>query len=147
MEKINNVDFIKGDFLEIETQKNMQVKFDYLIGTMIELPRACMTADEIADHADFFSFGTNDLTQTTFGFSRDDIGGFLYDYLNKSILACDPFESIDRDGVGRLVQLAIKSGREKKSGLKIGFCGEQGGDPKSISFFNDVRNFFSSSFT
>ena len=116
----------------------MNINIEHKIGTMIEIPRACLIAGQIAKHADFFSFGTNDLTQTTFGFSRDDIGGFLHDYLNKSILACDPFESIDRDGVGRLVQLAIKSGREKKSGLKIGICGEHGGDPKSISFFNDV---------
>jgi len=110
------------------------IKFDYLVGTMIELPRACLTADEIAERAEFFSFGTNDLTQTTYGFSRDDIGSFLPDYLERNILTHDPFQSIDIKGVGKLISMAVKSGREINSNLKIGICGEHGGDPESIHF-------------
>ena len=101
---------------------------------MIELPRACLTANEIAEHAEFFSFGTNDLTQTTYGFSRDDIGSFLPEYLDKKILPYDPFQSIDKKGVGRLLSLAVKEGRDVNSELKIGICGEHGGDPSSIQF-------------
>ena len=109
------------------------------IGTMIELPRACTTAGEIAHRADFFSFGTNDLTQTTCGLSRDDAeGGFLTTYLENGILEKNPFEIIDRDGVGRLVSLACKSGREANPDLKLGICGEHGGDPESIEFFHEV---------
>lgn len=110
------------------------VQFDYLVGTMIELPRACLTANEIAQKAEFFSFGTNDLTQTTYGFSRDDIGGFLPDYLDKNILSHDPFQSLDISGVGQLVSLAVNKGKEVKKDLKIGICGEHGGDPNSIHF-------------
>ncbi len=108
--------------------------FKYLVGTMIELPRACLTADEIAEKADFFSFGTNDLTQTTYGFSRDDIGGFLPDYLEKNILSHDPFQSLDISGVGQLISLAVDKGKKVKKDLKIGICGEHGGDPNSINF-------------
>ena len=109
------------------------------IGTMIELPRACMTAGEIAERADFFSFGTNDLTQTTCGLSRDDAeGGFLTTYLEKGILEKNPFETLDRDGVGRLVSLACERGREANPGLKLGICGEHGGDPESIEFFHEA---------
>ena len=114
------------------------VEFDFLVGTMIELPRACLTADKIAEHAEFFSFGTNDLTQTTFGFSRDDIGSFLPDYLEKNILPCDPFQSLDVSGVGKLVSMAVKLGRGVNSSLKIGICGEHGGDPASIQFCKDT---------
>jgi len=110
------------------------VALNYLVGTMIELPRACLTADEIAEHAEFFSFGTNDLTQTTFGFSRDDIGSFLPDYLERKILPVDPFQSLDVNGVGKLVTMAVNYGREKNKNLKIGICGEHGGDPSSIHF-------------
>jgi len=110
------------------------VKFDYLVGTMIELPRACLTADEIAEKAEFFSFGTNDLTQTTYGFSRDDIGGFLPDYLGNNILSHDPFQSLDQKGVGRLISMAVSKGRESREELKLGICGEHGGDPASIEF-------------
>ena len=117
--------------------EKMNFKMEYKIGTMIELPRACLIADKIAHHADFFSFGTNDLTQTTFGYSRDDIGGFIYDYLNQSILLNDPFESIDKDGVGQLIQIAAEKGKAKN--IKIGICGEHGGDPKSIQFFHDIK--------
>ena len=111
-----------------------EIELQYLVGTMIELPRACLTADEIAEHAEFFSFGTNDLTQTTFGFSRDDIGSFLPDYLERNILPEDPFQSLDTNGVGKLVTMAVKYGRGVNERLKIGICGEHGGDPASILF-------------
>ena len=117
---------------KIETEYG--IKLSYLVGTMIELPRACLTADEIAEHAEFFSFGTNDLTQTTFGFSRDDIGSFLPAYLEKNILPQDPFQSLDITGVGKLISLAAQSGRGVNPSLKIGICGEHGGDPSSIHF-------------
>jgi pyruvate,orthophosphate dikinase len=107
---------------------------DYKIGTMIELPRAALTADTIAHHADFFSFGTNDLTQTTFGLSRDDSGRFLSHYIQAKILADDPFQVLDQDGVGQLVEMGVKRGRQTKPELKIGICGEHGGEPKSIAF-------------
>ncbi|NQT96337.1 MAG: pyruvate, phosphate dikinase [Candidatus Marinimicrobia bacterium] len=110
------------------------IEFKYLVGTMIELPRACLTADEIADKAEFFSFGTNDLTQTTYGFSRDDIGGFLPEYLEKKILDHDPFQSLDTAGVGQLIEIAVEKGRKVRNDLKIGICGEHGGDPASIDF-------------
>ena len=109
-----------------------------VVGTMIELPRAALLAGEIAPHADFFSFGTNDLTQTTMGLSRDDAGRFLSRYLGAGILACDPFESIDTRGVGRLVEMATAAGRAECADLKIGVCGEHGGDPASIRFFHRI---------
>ena len=114
------------------------VRPDYLIGTMIELPRACIVADRIAEHADFFSFGTNDLTQTTFGLSRDDAGRFLSDYLDTQVLSVDPFVEIDTEGVGGLVRIAVERGRGAKPGLKLGICGEHGGDPASVGFFHRV---------
>jgi len=114
------------------------IKFKYLVGTMIELPRACLVADEIAKAAEFFSFGTNDLTQTTYGFSRDDIGGFLPVYLEEKILPVDPFQSIDQDGVGQLVEMAVQKGRSVQPKIKLGICGEHGGDPESIYFFHNV---------
>jgi pyruvate,orthophosphate dikinase len=107
---------------------------EHLYGTMIEIPRACLTAGEIAETVEFFSFGTNDLTQMTFGFSRDDIGGFLPDYLDKKILSVDPFQVLDRDSVGVLVKTAIEKGRSTRPGLKIGICGEHGGEPNSVEF-------------
>ena len=109
----------------------------YLVGTMIELPRACLRAAEIAETAEFFSFGTNDLTQTTIGISRDDAGMFLTDYLNKGVIARDPFVSIDVDGVGELVRIAVERGRTTRANLKLGICGEHGGDPDSIRFCHD----------
>ena len=105
---------------------------------MIEVPRAALTADQIANQADFFSFGTNDLTQMTFGFSRDDINSFLPDYLNQEILPIDPFQSLDTTGVGQLIEMAVKKGRSVKSGIKLGICGEHGGDPASIQFCHTV---------
>ena len=122
----------------LAVQKEAGVKFDYLIGTMIELPRACVTANEIASEADFFSFGTNDLTQTTLGLSRDDAGRFLGSYVSEGIFKTDPFVSIDQVGVGALVKMGVKLGREAKSKLKIGVCGEHGGDPESIEFFQSA---------
>ena len=112
-------------------------KMDYMVGTMIELPRAAIKAKEIAKHAEFFSFGTNDLTQTTFGISRDDSGKFLNDYLDNKIFTIDPFVSID-DGVADLVQIAVEKGKSQNKKLKLGICGEHGGDPKSIEFCSRV---------
>jgi pyruvate,orthophosphate dikinase len=113
-------------------------KLAYLVGTMIEVPRAALTADEIAAEAEFFSFGTNDLTQMTLGFSRDDVNSFLPDYLNKEIYERDPFQTIDVDGVGKLVEMAVRKGRGVRKDLKCGICGEHGGDPKSIEFCHRV---------
>ena len=120
-----------------EIQKKNKTKINYLIGTMIELPRAALKAKEIAKHADFFSFGTNDLTQTTFGISRDDSGKFLNDYIENKIFDIDPFISID-DGVGELIEIATAGGKKQNKNLKLGICGEHGGDPKSIEFCNKV---------
>ncbi|MBO3443154.1 pyruvate, phosphate dikinase [Clostridium sp. CCUG 7971] len=114
--------------------KEENVKINYTIGTMIEVPRACLTADEIAQEADFFSFGTNDLTQMTFGYSRDDAGKFLGEYVNNELLEKDPFEVLDQNGVGKLVKMGAKLGRETKPELKIGICGEHGGEPSSVEF-------------
>ena len=118
--------------------KKHKQKLSYKIGTMIEIPKACFSAGEIAKHADFFSFGTNDLTQTTFGFSRDDVGSFFPGYLEKDILAFDPFESIDEKSVGALMDAAVKGGRKNNPTLSLGVCGEHGGDPKSINFCNKI---------
>ena len=112
--------------------------FPYEIGTMIELPRACLVADQLAQEADFFSFGTNDLTQMTYGFSRDDIGKFIGHYKEKEILPFDPFQTVDQDGVGELMRIAIRKGRQVKPELPIGICGEVGGDPASIPFFQEI---------
>jgi pyruvate,orthophosphate dikinase len=106
----------------------------YLYGTMIEIPRAALLSNIMAKSAQFFSFGTNDLTQMTFGFSRDDTGGFMHDYLDKKILANDPFQTIDQEGVGQLIQYSVERGRATRSDLKVGICGEQGGDPASVEF-------------
>ena len=122
------------DKVHAEVEKSLGVKVSFLYGTMIEIPRACLLADQMAKNAEFFSFGTNDLTQMTFGFSRDDIGGFLGDYLEANILEADPFQTIDQSGVGQLISMAVTKGRSTKSALKIGICGEQGGDPASVEF-------------
>jgi pyruvate,orthophosphate dikinase len=120
-----------------EVQIKNKIKIDYLVGTMIELPRAVIKAKEIAKHADFFSFGTNDLTQTTFGISRDDSGKFLNDYIENKIFDIDPFISID-EGVGELIEIASKKGRKQNKSIKLGICGEHGGDPKSIHFCSKI---------
>ena len=118
-------------------QNENNIKINYLVGTMIELPRAAIKAKEIAKHADFFSFGTNDLTQTTFGISRDDSGKFLIDYIENKIFDIDPFISID-DGVGQLIEMASKQGKKQNKKIKLGICGEHGGDPKSINFCSKI---------
>jgi pyruvate, orthophosphate dikinase len=118
--------------------KESGVKLEYLVGTMIEIPRACITADEIAKEAEFFSFGTNDLTQMTFGFSRDDAGKFLGDYYEKKIFASDPFAHIDQKGVGKLMQIAVELGKKVRPDLKLGICGEHGGDPLSVEFCHNI---------
>jgi pyruvate,orthophosphate dikinase len=122
-----------------EVLERREVELEYLVGTMIELPRAAMAADEIAEEAEFFSFGTNDLTQTTFGFSRDDVEGkFMARYLEDKILDTNPFESLDESGVGELVQIACERGRKTRDDMKLGICGEHGGDPSSVAFFHRV---------
>jgi len=139
-----------GDVKELKYVKNIVVKtadaiiaeagveLKYLVGTMIEIPRAAVTADEIAKEADFFSFGTNDLTQMTFGFSRDDAGTFLKHYYEKKVYDFDPFAKLDQEGVGQLVKMACEKGRSVKENLKLGVCGEHGGDPSSVNFFHNV---------
>ncbi|MEA5096419.1 MAG: pyruvate, phosphate dikinase [Sedimentibacter saalensis] len=136
--KKSELDFVKKYIVETaeEVKKEMNSTIEYLVGTMIEVPRACVTADEIAETADFFSFGTNDLTQMTFGFSRDDAGKFINDYKEVGILEQDPFQSIDQDGVGKMVSMAVKLGRAAKDHIHLGVCGEHGGDPASIEFFH-----------
>jgi len=119
--------------------KERNDKIKYLVGTMIEIPRAALTADHIAMEADFFSFGTNDLTQMTLGYSRDDVGKFLPDYLDNEILKNDPFQILDRNGVGQLIKIGVEKGRATKPGLKIGICGEHGGDPSSVEFFDSLN--------
>jgi pyruvate,orthophosphate dikinase len=117
-----------------EVFKEQKIKVDYLVGTMIEIPRAALTADEIAGVAEFFSFGTNDLTQMTFGYSRDDAGVFIREYIKQGILEKDPFQILDRDGVGQLVRMAVEKGRQARPGIKLGICGEHGGEPSSVEF-------------
>jgi len=121
-----------------EVIKEQGVKVKYLVGTMIEVPRGALTADEVATEAEFFSFGTNDLTQMAYGFSRDDAGKFLRVYQDKKILERDPFQTFDAHGTGQLVDIAVKKGRATRKGIKLGICGEHGGDPASIHFFHTV---------
>ena len=138
---VTELKYLKEKMVEVadEVIANAGIKLDYLVGTMIELPRAAVTADEIAVEAQFFSFGTNDLTQTTLGFSRDDAEGkFMEEYLKYELLEDNPFMSIDQRGVGKLVKMGFELGRETRPNLKVGVCGEHGGDPKSIEFFNGV---------
>ncbi len=133
---VNELNFQKvicdEEHAAVEKEFGVQVK--YMYGTMIEIPRAAIMADEMAKTAQFFSFGTNDLTQMTFGFSRDDIGAFMGDYLNNKIIAADPFQTLDQDSVGKLVEMGIKGGRTTNANLKVGICGEHGGDPESVAF-------------
>ncbi len=117
-----------------EVKAETGVEFTYRVGTMIELPRAALRAAEIAEAAEFFSFGTNDLTQTTFGISRDDAAGFIEAYKKRGVLAHDPFVTLDKDGVGELIALAAERGRSTRADIKLGICGEHGGDPASIVF-------------
>ncbi len=130
------------EILEAEARKVMEaqhMEIDYKFGTMIEIPRAALTADQMAAHAEFFSFGTNDLTQTTFGISRDDAEtGFLIDYMENGILPHNPFTTIDQDGVGQLMALAVEKGRQVKPELECGICGEHGGDPQSITLCHQL---------
>ena len=120
-------------YAEVCKEKKLR-KIHYLYGTMIEIPRACLLANKMAETAEFFSFGTNDLTQMTFGFSRDDASAFLHEYTDKKLIAADPFQTIDQSGVGQLMEMAVVRGRQTKPKLKVGICGEQGGDPASVSF-------------
>jgi pyruvate,orthophosphate dikinase len=131
------LEILKGriDSVAAEVFGQRGLKVEYLVGTMIELPRAALRAGEIAETAEFFSFGTNDLTQATLGVSRDDAGKFLGTYVERHVLTSDPFVSIDADGVGELVGLACERGRATRKGLKLGICGEHGGDPASVAFF------------
>ncbi|MGB0769044.1 MAG: putative PEP-binding protein, partial [Phycisphaeraceae bacterium] len=123
---------------DVKAAKKYTGKLDITVGTMIEIPRAALTADEVAAEADFFSFGTNDLTQLTFGYSRDDVNTFLPDYIGQEILEKDPFQSLDTTGVGQLVAMGVEKGRSTKKKLKVGICGEHGGDPASIQFCHDT---------
>ena len=126
------------DRIKAQVEAHSGQLIDYQFGTMIEIPRAALTADRMARAAEFFSFGTNDLTQMTFGFSRDDIGTFMGDYLGNKILDSDPFQTIDVKAVGQLVKLGVDKGRSRRENLTCGICGEHGGDPKSIEFFNTI---------
>ncbi len=137
---VKELDFQKAicDRVHATIEKERGVKINFLYGTMIEIPRAAIMADEMAKTAQFFSFGTNDLTQMTFGFSRDDIGAFMGDYLSKKILLADPFQTLDQASVGKLVEIGIKGGRSTNANLKVGICGEHGGDPESVAFCHRV---------
>lgn len=135
---VNELKYLRKIIQDTIDSYGDSVTFNYQIGTMIELPRACLTANIIAKEADFFSFGTNDLTQMTYGYSRDDIGKFISDYIDKGILDRDPMESIDQEGVGSLMQICIELGRKVKPDMEIGICGEQGGDPDSVNFCHKI---------
>ena len=127
---------IKTAAKELFQEKEMSIEFK--LGTMIEIPRAALTADLIAKHADYFSFGTNDLTQMTFGYSRDDVARFLPTYLGNKILEVDPFQVLDQTGVGQLVEMGVRKGRSSNPTLKCGICGEHGGEPSSVKFCHRV---------
>jgi pyruvate, orthophosphate dikinase len=146
---VNELKVIQPRLEEIakEVMEEKEVKFPYKFGTMIEIPRACTTAAEVAEVAEFFSFGTNDLTQMTFGYSRDDAErNFLLKYVEDGILPNNPFQTIDRDGVGRLMRMAVDDGREARVDLEVGICGEHGGDPDSIEFCHTIgQNYVSCS--
>ena len=133
-------DLVKAriDAMAQAVMKETGTKLAYQVGTMIELPRACLLAGEIAKSADFFSFGTNDLTQTTYGISRDDAASFLGPYVTKGILEIDPFIALDQEGVGELVKIGVQRGRKTRPDLKVGICGEHGGDPASVAFCHEV---------
>ncbi|NLW03253.1 MAG: pyruvate, phosphate dikinase, partial [Clostridiaceae bacterium] len=138
---VKELQFIKGIVVKVadEIIRESGIDLKYKVGTMVEVPRAAITADEIAKEAEFFSFGTNDLTQMTFGFSRDDAGKFLEDYYSKKIYEFDPFAKLDQTGVGRLVEMAVQLGRKTRPDIKLGICGEHGGDPSSVEFCHNVE--------
>jgi pyruvate, orthophosphate dikinase len=129
-------DIVVNTATKVMEEKGTTIK--YMVGTMIEIPRAALTADDIAKEAEFFSFGTNDLTQMTFGFSRDDAGTFLKDYYEKKVYEQDPFARLDENGVGKLVKMAVELGKKTRPGIKLGICGEHGGDPLSVEFCHGV---------
>ena len=138
---LRELDIVRGyiDDVAAQVQEERGTTISYKVGTMIELPRAALTADRIAESAEFFSFGTNDLTQMTWGFSRDDVeASFFSTYLDHGVFPVSPFESLDTEGVGALVRKAVELGRETRPDLHLGVCGEHGGDPASIHFFNEV---------
>jgi pyruvate,orthophosphate dikinase len=138
---VQELELVKADIIDVarQVQRETGRKLGFKVGTMIELPRAAVTADEIAEVAEFFSFGTNDLTQMTWGFSRDDVeASFFSTYLEKGVFGVSPFETLDRDGVGSLIRIAVEKGRAARPELHLGVCGEHGGDPDSVHFFHDV---------
>jgi pyruvate,orthophosphate dikinase len=138
--EVKELAYVKS-FVDATAKKVMEergVQIPYMVGTMIEIPRAALTADDIAKEAEFFSFGTNDLTQMTFGFSRDDAGKFLNDYYAKKIFESDPFARVDQIGVGKLMKMAAELGRATRPNIKLGICGEHGGDPSSIDFCHRI---------
>jgi pyruvate, orthophosphate dikinase len=142
---VEELSFLKQRTVAIaeNLMKSSGVPVDYTVGTMIEIPRAALTADQIAVEAEFFSFGTNDLTQMTFGFSRDDIGSFMPEYVERKILPVDPFQTLDLSGVGQLIEMGVSKGRKARrekhnEHLKVGICGEHGGDPDSVAFCHRV---------
>ena len=137
---IGKIKYVKDIVIEVAEQVKAEKGSDieYIIGTMIEIPRAALTADAIAEEAEFFSFGTNDLTQMTFGFSRDDAGSFLDSYYQAKIFESDPFARLDQTGVGQLVEMAVEKGRKTRPNIKLGICGEHGGDPSSIEFCHKI---------
>jgi len=138
--EVKELEYVKETVDETAKQVMAErgIEIPYLVGTMIEVPRAALTADKIAEHAEFFSFGTNDLTQMTFGFSRDDAGKFLDDYYKKKIFESDPFARLDQEGVGKLVKMAVELGKSVRKNIKLGICGEHGGDPSTIEFCHNV---------
>jgi len=132
----NQETIIRATAKKVFAEKGIEV--EYMVGTMIEIPRAALTAGKVAESAEFFSFGTNDLTQMTFGYSRDDAGVFLPDYVERGILPADPFQQIDEEGVGQLVEYGVSRGRATQPNLKVGICGEHGGEPNSVKFCHKV---------
>ncbi len=133
----NQAEIVKKVYPEVLAKYNLK-KMSYMVGTMIEIPRAALLADKIAEEAEFFSFGTNDLTQMTYGFSRDDVGAFVPGYLAQKIIPVDPFQILDQTGVGQLIQMGVERGRRARAGLKVGICGEHGGEPSSVMFCHRV---------